>query len=106
MFIAYVSGPYVEGKLSNVAGLQYSESIAMFKDSKIWKTEGSVLLHEFGHLLEIADAEHRKDEVPANADRPNHCNNKRCVMYWQIQGPDMDFGERCKDELRALVSSR
>lgn len=105
MFMAYVSGSYLEGKLTNIAGLQYNNSIAIFKDSQVWKYEGSVLLHEFGHLLEIADANHRKDEEPVNPDRPNHCNNRRCVMFWQVQRKDADFDEQCLEELRALVDS-
>lgn len=106
MFIAYVSGPYVDGKFNNLAGLQYNASIAIFKDSPFWRNEGSVLLHEFGHLLEIADSSHRKDETPVNPDRPNHCNNKRCVMFWRIQSRNMDFDEQCRKELRNLVDTR
>jgi hypothetical protein len=101
MFISCIPGPYIRGGLlTNIAGIQYgATSISVFLNCVNPDHQGSLLLHEFGHILDLVDINQRKED-PVNPDRPSHCNNRRCVMFWQIQGPDAQFDEDCLRDLR------
>jgi len=103
IYVAYLSSIYMQGEHVGIAGLQYGDtSIAMFPDHFNRVNEGSVLLHEMGHLLGIACE--RPD--PVNPDRPNHCNNADCVMFWTIRHQDGDFDEACLKEIARLVARK
>jgi hypothetical protein len=103
VFIAYVNGNYVNGETTNVAGLQYGRSsFALFAD--FYHNEGVVLLHEFGHILRLAHSSKRK-EPPVNPDRPNHCNNTSCTMFWRAGKTRIRLDSQCRQELNALIAA-
>jgi hypothetical protein len=71
--------------------------------------EKAVLVHEFGHLLNlVSDASHMGSTDPNNPQY-HHCDDENCVMYYGIEtrgffqalkgGPPTDFCERCLSEI-------
>lgn len=106
LFIACLPNHYHQGDVINIAGLQYEpSSFAIFIDSIEAKYQGSVLLHEFGHILGLTDLSTRKED-PVNPKRPQHCNNKNCTMYWRVQGPDSVFDSACLGDIRKQINPR
>ena len=106
IFVAYLPGVYSEGKFVNLAGIQYTHnSFAIFKQHAS-NVESSVLLHEFGHILGIADDSHSPGRKPSNPDRPDHCCNSDCVMFWVLSEKDQDFDEDCKKEILKLFEPK
>jgi hypothetical protein len=103
IFISYLNGIYLQGDTANIAGLQYdTTSFAVFRDLTDNEWEGVVLMHELGHLLGIARRENRTSE-PVNPDRPNHCNNENCTMYWRAGSQRNRFCETCLKEIQTLI---
>lgn len=100
IFVMYVSGDYVSPTLTNLSGLQWGTTIAIFEDRMSDIYEGSTLLHEFGHSMGLT---RERTESPANPDRPRHCNDSSCVMYWIITRRDADFDSECIKEIRAML---
>lgn len=104
LFVSFLPGPFYKDKdkSQELAGIQYGPtSISIFKDS-LYGCESAVLLHEFGHILLIADDMHSPDRKPTNPSRPNHCNNPKCIMYWRVSDDMIDFDFDCRKELAAL----
>jgi len=106
-FICYVPGEYHKkdsGKISKtIAGVQYNPtSFAIIRKQTKESFEGVVLLHEFGHAIKIARASNRKD-APINPDRPNHCNNSKCTMFWRASRHRTKLDDECLRELRQLI---
>jgi len=103
LFILYMPGRYVSHPSPNLAGLQYSNSaFLIIRDGCGKDIEGSCLLHEFAHAIGVASGRAN----PVKPDRPHHCNNEACVMFWQITGPHKDFDEDCLQDIRALINKR
>ena len=106
IFASFLPGPYIQGKINGLAGLQYSEgSFAIFKNFAS-DHEEIVLLHEFGHLMLIADDSHSPDRKPINEERPNHCNNHECIMFWQVTSDIKDFDLNCRREIAKLLENK
>ena len=102
-FICYVPGEYRRGTSTNIVGVQYGPtSFAIFCDKSKESYEGVVLLHEFGHAIQIARAKNRKDP-PIKPDRPNHCNNTKCAMFWRASDKRTKLDDECLRELRQLI---
>lgn len=104
IYISYLKGNYLQGDLDGLAGLQYGDtSICMFVDHFRPEKEGAVLLHEFGHLINIAKD---REGPPGNPDRLNHCNNSNCVMFWTIGDSSGKMDDECRQEILDLVEAR
>jgi hypothetical protein len=104
VYISYVKGNYLQGDLDGVAGLQYGDtSICMFVEHFRTASEGAVLIHEFGHLIDIA---RDREGPPGNPDRLNHCNNSNCVMFWTIKDSSGRMDEECRQEILDLIKAR
>lgn len=106
-FICYVPGEYHRkdgDKIAkNIAGVQYNTtSFAILRGKTKESYEGVVLLHEFGHAIRIARASDR-DDPPVNPDRPNHCNNETCTMFWRASSDRTKLDDECLRELRKLI---
>lgn len=102
VFIAYIPGVYLVGG-EHAAGVQYGNtSFAILRDITDKSWEGVVLLHEFGHMLSIARVGNRSC-TPINPERPNHCNNENCAMYWQADTHRTQYCEVCISEIRKLI---
>jgi len=106
-FICYVPGEYHKkdgDKISKtIVGVQYNPtSFAILRKQTKESYEGVVLLHEFGHAIKIARASNRKDS-PINPDRPNHCNNSKCTMFWRANRHRTKLDNECLRELRELI---
>jgi hypothetical protein len=103
LFICYLPGSYHSGKVNNIAGIQYNPtSFAIFRDKVRESFEGVVLLHEFGHIIRISRTANRK-EPPINPDRPNHCNNKKCTMFWRARVDRTHLDAKCLKDLKKLI---
>lgn len=101
--LIYVDGRYIGSRDShNTAGLNFGNVITIFPEHLTTHLEGAVLLHEFGHFLQLCVS--RKEE-PSNPQRPRHCNNSRCVMYWSVSRSDADFDDNCSDEIYTMLKS-
>lgn len=99
LFIIYLPGKYLQNDLKELAGIQYARnSIAVFKNN-CNACENTVLLHEFGHILRIADESHHPNRKLINLKELNHCSNPKCCMYWTIYNEHSDFDENCQKEL-------
>lgn len=95
--IIYVPGHYLP-PLSDIAGLAYSQNcFAIFSDHVPDELESAVLLHEFGHILNFIRQSERG--IPVNPNRPNHCNNEDCVMFWLITKPNKKFDLQCLNDI-------
>lgn len=106
LFIAYLPDFYLEGTRTSIAGLQYeASSFAIFIANLKKKYEGSVLLHEFGHIINLVRLKPRKEE-PINPDRPRHCNNNKCVMFWKVSGVDRKFDDACLGDIKKAITAR
>lgn len=106
LFICYLPGIYIQGDKTTIAGLQYADtSFAIFRERTDASYEGVVLLHELGHIMKIAQAENRKED-PVNPERPNHCNNRKCTMFWRAGEHRTELDAECLAELRALIAER
>lgn len=107
LFVAYLPGPFVEGSYNNLAGLAYGEtSFAIFSDGISDKEEGYTLLHELAHLMEFVDVKARGEKEHANPERPRHCNNRACIMFWQISREQKGLDKDCMKQLRAKIRER
>ncbi len=103
IFISYLDGFYMNGTVSNIAGVQYAPtSFAVFRRLTDDEWEGVVLVHEFCHMLEIAKAGNRR-VAPINPDRPNHCNDENCTMYWRAGTHRTKLCQICMFEVRKLI---
>lgn len=94
---------YVKGNcrppMNSLAGLAFNKSsFAIFTDDVPRIHISSTLLHEFGHLLNFIEDKRRPP--PVNPDRPKHCNNKKCVMFWVINDHCKFFDEDCVSDIR------
>ena len=53
----------------------------------------------------LVDPSSRAEE-PVNPDRPNHCNNINCVMFWHIKRFSHVLCNLCKaDLLKSIIKS-
>jgi len=100
IFILFVKNKFVTPTLSNLAGLQFGTTIAIFEEQLERSLEGAVLLHEFGHVMKLGSD---RSEAPVNPDRPSHCNNPDCVMFWMVSDPKADFDSECIKEIKAMI---
>jgi len=106
LFISCVPGPYIQGTRTNLAGLKYSStSFAMFTDHVFEHNQGILLLHEFGHIVELVDCIGR-GEKPIKPDRPSHCNDDSCNMFWRIRSSSKDYCYKCLKDLCEMISDR
>jgi hypothetical protein len=106
LFIACVPGPYIQGTRTNIAGLAYDDtSFAIFIDNVNKCNQGIVLLHEMGHILGLVDIKSR-NEKPINPERPSHCNDDDCNMFWCISSDNDDFCYKCMCDLKQLIIIR
>jgi len=102
IWIAYVPGIYVVPNRLNTVGLKYGNtSIAIFQKGFNSSYEASILVHELGHIIGLVDRSKRSDP-PVNPNRPNHCNNQNCVMFWRVN-PAGKFDGKCQRDIRALT---
>lgn len=106
VFIAYLPGSYAMPDYDNVIGLHYSTTCLIYFIKAGSDLEYATLLHEFGHLLGVAA---NRDGPQVNPDRPKHCSDPACVMYWIVPRTlqeDREFCTICAAELKSLIQKR
>jgi len=104
IFICYLPGVCVWKDSTNICGIKYNKtSFAIFRHKVDTEYEAHILVHEFGHILGLANSSKRSKQKPANTKRPNHCNNRDCVMYWSTTTKKQDFDDECKKEIQELI---
>ena len=106
LFVVYLPDFYLEGDRTSIAGLQYEDSsFAIFMSKLKRKYEGSVLLHEFGHIIHLVRLRAREEE-PINPKKPRHCNDNKCVMFWKVSGVDRKFDGACLGDIKKAIAAR
>jgi hypothetical protein len=104
VFVLYLKGIYLESYGPRIlGGIQFQESVfAIFTDGS-GDREPSVLLHEFGHTIGIAE-----EQSHGNVDRAHtsHCANGRCVMYWSTPERFSSFDGYCLAYIRDWIKER
>jgi len=96
VFVPYLSGPIVTPRrgLRVLGGIHYGEtSFAIFKDGS-QRREGSVLLHELGHMIGI-----RSDSL----EPLSHCPNRNCIMWTTAISAYAEFCDDCREELAVII---
>ena len=99
LFVSCLPGNYFEDKMTSIAGLAYGRqnSIALFQHY----FERAMLLHEIGHVIGLVNRFNRISD-PVKSDRPNHCNNKACVMFWQVRSNAV-FDKKCIRDILNMI---
>ena len=100
-YVLYLNGTYSES--DRVIGLAYSaDSFCIFQENiknnvnqaglrpTASDVEKSVVVHEFGHLLNLVS----RGQDPAykykeDSEHPHHSENKNSVMYWAVDTTDV-----------------
>ena len=105
IFISYLPGTYSEDGLLTILGLQYGykNSIAMFK-TRTWEDKAGVLLHEILHVIGLVSRDNRH-APPVRTDRPNHCNNEKCIMYFGLGYYEIWLCPNCISEIRRFITN-
>lgn len=99
VFISVLPGHYaLQGHRSTIGLAMNGHYIVLFSNF-----DRAVLLHEFGHIIGMVDRSKREDP-PVNPKRPRHCNNSRCVMFWQVNRKAM-FDALCQRDLDAMIEA-
>jgi hypothetical protein len=101
LHISLLPGQYVLPPKNNVIGIKYgrNQSIALFQGA----FGRNLLFHELGHVIGLVDRCNREGD-PVNPDRPNHCNTRRCSMFWTIhprKAPRLD--PLCERDIQELI---
>lgn len=103
VFVSFLPGSYIQGKTKDLSGIQYfGNSFAVFKQ-RVYESEGIIMVHEFSHILSIGSNKNSPDREPINPERPNHCNNQHCIMYWTVNSEVTDFDGNCRREIANLL---
>jgi len=102
LFMLFLPGNYnsVNDDRDSVAAFHRGRGeIVVFRNrTALGNTE--VLLHEIGHALGLVDRDHR-DGSPINEKRPQHCNNKKCTMFWIVNTTELC--ELCVRDISKLI---
>jgi hypothetical protein len=99
VFVSILPGIYaLHGHRSTIGLAMNDHHIVLFSNF-----DRAVLLHEFGHIIGMVDRSKREDP-PVNPKRPRHCNNRRCVMFWQVNR-DAKFDGLCRRDLAAMIEA-
>ena len=101
LFMSLLPGKYVTGEPNNIIGLAIGgeEYIVMLQN----RFHNATLLHEIGHIIGLVDRT-KREGPPVNPDRPNHCNNNHCVMFWRVnKGGSLD--DNCVKDLQEMIKN-
>lgn len=101
-YIFYADQGYNEDTPSSTTlGVAYSStSMCIFKDAIKDNSGGlgqvseeiletAVLIHEFGHILGLVNNGTPMAQDHEDAQRPHHCDNENCLMYYASKSSDM-----------------
>lgn len=98
LFVSCLRGRYSEPDKTSIIGLTYGRhSMSLFREH----FDRALLLHETGHIIGLVDRRYRTSP-PVNPDRPKHCNNNNCVMFWQVDQGTV-FDENCARDILYMI---
>jgi hypothetical protein len=99
VFVPYIDGLYAQlDGIKWLGGLQYQPSaFAVFKHGA-GDHEPAVLLHEFGHLIGLADEGNHGKIDPKHT---SHCADRNCVMYFSTPTSRAVFDGYCLAFIRS-----
>jgi hypothetical protein len=98
VYVLYTNGNFTD---NNVLGAAYrNTSLVIFGktihdnsgaigQASRTKLEGTVLDHEFGHILGLVDLGSAMQTNHKDAAHGNHCNNTNCLMYYAAETTDI-----------------
>lgn len=124
MHYLFLDGEFAEEE--GALGLAYrASSVAIFPDTidaastplvTSEAIEGSVVVHEAGHLLRLVNIGYRSPRDHEDPEHPNHTKHRDGVMFWAVEsisvanvlagGPPDDFHPDSRADLRDLQSGR
>lgn len=102
LFIAYIPGIFTYTDTDNICGLKYDRTSFAIFTYLAGEEHTSVLLHELLHIIGLVDPEVR-NEPPTNPNRPGHCNNCYCNMFWKVGSEQHYLCRKCLRELQDLI---
>ncbi len=96
VFVSYIEGPIWEnGVPKAIGGVHYAHDAFAVVGPDL--RQGSVLLHEMGHVIGLVS------DDKADSDHPLHCRNRNCVMYYSAWSGYTDFDKDCKRRIQRLI---
>lgn len=101
LWMGFFPGRFLELNYDNVIGLNYGPTSTLIIGSETKHTIRIVtMFHEVLHAIGLVNRSVRA-EKPINPERPNHCNNTKCTMYWTV--PSKPFlCLKCQSDLLKL----
>jgi len=105
IYIAHLPGIYLLPTYYSIAGMvNGNNSIVIFDRGYSEELLVNILLHEVCHLVDFVNLQER-DESPVNPERPSHCNNPDCVMFWIAPIHAAKLDDACLKQLAAKIVS-
>ena len=84
LWMGFFAGSFLDEQYLRTIGMQYSDSsTAIMGYTNNSTRRVAVMFHEILHAIDMVDLKHRK-EKPVNPERPTHCNDEKCVMFWVV----------------------
>lgn len=84
MYMSFLPGVFIEPGREKIGGLHYGRQASMVLSRVGSKDLVLFMFHEFIHSIGLVDPE-RRQESPVNPERPKHCNNEECTMFWILK---------------------
>jgi len=91
LFIVY----YYNTEVGNSGGLYVGDGVIILfaKNPSI-----NLILHEIGHAIGLVDRD-RREKPPINEEKPSHCNDESCVMFWDSDSSIDVFCKLCRRDI-------
>lgn len=100
MFVACLPGQVIEESRADIIGLFYKPTSFAYFTRDRGLNDLAIWTHEFGHLVGLVNPKGR--DAPINLDRPDHCNDESCIMYWRC-GRSLIFCDLCRRDLKQII---
>jgi hypothetical protein len=98
VYVLYTNGDFTDNNVLGAAfrntsmvifGKTIHDNSGALGQTSRTKLEGTVLDHEFGHILGLVDLGSTMQTAHKDAAHGNHCSNTNCVMYYASETKDI-----------------